>query len=268
VDVAGLSLQGALASADRDIRRIAAAADKDPKDAKAKLEPYLNAEKFKALSSSSKEHITLLEGVVALRNGDFETADKAFRKSSRAADRNIASYAQACQAVLKRFSREFDGKPLSDRVVFARAGLELAQEHIRSAREFLKDRLRTDKPTKADYRQIVGNVKRFEEPIQVAAVLAGPEADDELIRLWNFAKDSCVNEYFRLEDEIKEKEGKGGGSRSSPRDIQELQMERQKVVETHNEYAGKLFDYGFRIEDPDIYEQREGRWQPTSDDGP
>jgi hypothetical protein len=265
-DVAGLSLQGVVAGADRDIVRIARLADKDPKAAKDKLDPYLTPERFKTLSTTTKEQVTILEAIIALRLGDFETTEKTLRKCAKATDPNIAAYALATQAVLKKYSREFEGKPLSDRAVFAQAGLRLAEDHIKSVREYLRDRLKMEGSSKGEYRQAISNVKKYEEQMQVAAVLAGPDADDELLRLWTFAMESCQRELGRLDQEIKEKESRGSGYRGSQREVQELKTEREKVLETGWDFAWKKFRYGFHIEDPDIEEQREGRGGSADDE--
>ncbi len=118
--------------------------------------------------------------------------------------------------------------------------------------------------------------------MKVAAVLGGPQADDELIRLWKFGIEACSVELRRIDRELEEKGAARGGSRrsggrrgrgrtlgsSSQREVDKLREHRVKVEETRLAYQTKLHEYGFRIEDPDIQAQREDQGQQWPDDEP
>ncbi len=102
-------------------------------------------------------------------------------------------------------------------------------------------------------------------------VLGGTEADDELVRLWKYATRACDREWARLEQESADRQqaarnpvrttrrgGMNAGNLLS-RNLNALESLKEKVAETWLEYALKLHEYGFRIEDPDIQSLRERR---------
>ena len=285
--VAGLSLTGVLAAADNDIRRLAATLESgDHSNARAKLDPLLTRDHLKKLSETDKEQILLLDAVARLRAGEAADASKAFRKCLRSGDENLAAYAQACADVLKHYRDfKFKGRPLSDRGTFISAGETLAAQRIESVRDLLKDAQFLEGKNRGEYVKNIAAVRKKEEAMIAAALFAGVAADDELIRLWKFAANVAENEIRRLETEIEEQGGssssrrgsssgsrRGGGSRgrqlSQNRKLDELNEQRDDAVETYRAYMIKLYEYGFRIEDPDIREYREKKAQESPDEKP
>lgn len=284
-DRGGLDLLGVLASADNDILRIARALEAgEHTGARAKIDSLLEPARFRKFPTTKKEQVRLLDGITLLRAGDFGVVTKALRAATKAKDENIAAYARGCVAVLKRFKTQYDGEPLSDSAVFAGAGAELADELIEQARELLKDR-HVLEGKKGEYVRSLNAIKKHEEWMQVAAVFAGVEADDELIRLWNFATEVCGREIQRLDEEIgdqgqgrrrsgqrasRRSRGRRGARNVAQRELNDLREKRDKVIETAVSYRSKLLSYGFRIEDPDIrefYEQQKEQ-EPQDDNGP
>ncbi|MEK6676260.1 MAG: serine protease [Planctomycetota bacterium] len=268
--MAGLSLIGVMAKADQDVARIARRIELgDVKAARARIGELLAPEEFKKYPTPKKEELTLLDGVLLLREGQYEQATKALRKSSKASNENAAAYSEACLAVMKKFpDGKYNGKPLSDASVFVAAGAELAKGMVREVRGTLLDLRNAPGDKRADYLKGLNSVKKYEDSIQVASVLGGAEADDEMLRLWRHAFDSSLKESERIEKEIEEKRNQGGsrgGSRGgssgnrlrSERELDTLQQDREKARETARAYFIKLQEYGFRIEDPDIQKMRE-----------
>ncbi len=118
-----------------------------------------------------------------------------------------------------------------------------------------------------------------------AAVFAGEEADDELIRLWKSAARAAARELMRI-DAVKEEKrtsGRGaqGGARHAgrrrsssgaqtarQRQLRELDEQRTETLEAWQEYVIKLMDYGFRIDDPDVRELKERQRDYDSDEWP
>jgi uncharacterized protein YlxW (UPF0749 family) len=274
--VAGLDLLGVLESADSDVRRIAKSlAFGDSGAARGRLSELLDAETFKRLPNVKKDQVTLLDGVAQIREGKYDAAEKTLRKAAKAPDANVAAYAEACVAILKKYEGKYQGKPLSDPAVFVTAGADMADGMIREVRDLLKDARMTIIERRGDYLNAMNNVKKYEERIPVASVLGGAVGDDELIRLWRFALNTSLNEMMRIDKEIEEKQNEGRGRASSAllmqREIDALQADRRKAEENLQKYYLKLYDYGFRIEDPDIQQMREreadaGRHGRKSDD--
>ena len=285
--VAGLSLTGVLASADANIRRLATTLESgDPGGARTELDALLTRDSLKKLSDTEKEQILLLDAVARIRAGEADEAYSAFRKCLRAADENLAAYAQACAGVLKHYKDfQFKGKPLSDRATFVAAGEALAEERIESARDLLKDAQHLEGKTRGEYVKSIATVKKKETDMIASALFAGVAADDELIRLWKFAGNVSQNEIRRLEMKIEEQRGassarrgqgssrRGGRGRgrqpsSQDRRLDELNDQMEEAVETYRTYMTKVYQYGFRIEDPDIREYREKQAQESPDDKP
>lgn len=276
----GLNLMGVLAEADRSVLLAAEALEQgDVDDARSKIDRLLSREEYRKLPTVTKEQVNLLDGVAALRAGEFNVAEKAFRKASKAHDTNVASFAKACTGVLKRFGTEYDGGSLSDHAVFVQSGIALAQELLEGTREVLKER-ETLEGKKGEYARSINAIKKEEESMLVAAVFVGSEADDERIRLWKFATEVCSREIVRL-DELtggdqtfegrSRRPGRGGRSSSASRsqgmtisswERDKLEVEREEVVKTLEEYLVKLATYGFRIEDPDIREFQDREEEP------
>ncbi|MFQ5495214.1 MAG: hypothetical protein ACE5EX_07510 [Phycisphaerae bacterium] len=252
--VRGLNLFRALESADAQVLRIAKALERgELKDSQKNITALLGQ---RNMSRTRKEQLRLLDGVCALRAGDGNAVKK-IRKCKRARNEKIAAYARACYAVLKSYGKEHEGKPLSDPAVFADAGAALARELIGQAREVLKDR-GLAMGRKGEYFRLMNQIKKQEESLEIAGVFAGPRADDELIRLWNYAAESCLSEYRRL---VKVREDTAQGRQRVPRvvyrELVELDKKRSEVVSTWWNFLVKLASRGFHIEDPDVEGFRE-----------
>jgi hypothetical protein len=258
----------------------------DPGDVRTELDALLTRDSLKKLSATDKEQIFLLDAVARLRAGKPGEASKALRKCLRAADENLAAYAQACADVLKHYDDfQFEGKSLSDRATFIAAGEALANERIDSVRDLLKDAQYLEGKTRGEYVKSIVTVKKRETDMIASALFAGVAADDELIRLWKFAGNVCQNEIRRLEQQIEEQRGgsaarrgqgssrrRGGGSSrqlsSQNRRLDELNEQMEEAVETYRTYMTKVYRYGFRIEDPDIREYREKQARESAEDQP
>jgi hypothetical protein len=290
-DVAGLGLQGVLAKADRDVQQLADQVDAvDLGDVRAKITQQLESPQFKDFPVPRKEHLRLLDGVAALRAGDYEVAVKSLQQSSRSRDDNLRAYSKACLDVLKRFDGyQFEGKALSNRIAFATAGARLADETLEEVIDFLKyaprfQHLTADEFRPGFYAQNIARIRRYEQDMTTADVLGGIEAENQLHRLWLLAVNSAEGEKYRIaraiEEEQKNDSNRGGGNQragrgrgarqsggaqlASQRKIDDLTAEYAKVQETQDIYQKKLEDAGFRIEDPDIDAFRRER----EDDGP
>jgi hypothetical protein len=174
--------------------------------------------------------------------------------------------------VLKEFEKEsykFDATPLSERLAFQRAGLEVGLRVLAEARSTIKDARSREGKNRGEYSRTVADVKKFEESLSAAAVFRGTDAEDALVRLWKLAVDAGIRELQRLQEEEKEQQeqsrGSGGssgrrGSRTglvAQREMDELKRLREETEQTVQMYMFRRFDYGFRIEDPDIAELAE-----------
>ncbi len=247
----GMDLLSVLASADSELREIAGILEVGDTETARKRVNALRP-KLAKMSKVSKARLRLLDGICALREGKAD-ASKTIRKCNKAADPNVAAYARACVDVLKKFGTEYEGRPLSDADAFADAGEALAWDRIAEVRELLKDRDILS-GRKGEYPQYMTAVKKHEKALKTAQVFAGAEADDDLVRLWNFAADVCGREVRRLRTEHAKK--LAGRNRVPLVVFQAL----NKIVESHNRaydqwvsYRRKLADYGFRLEDPDMH---------------
>jgi S1-C subfamily serine protease len=276
----GLNLSGVLASADRSVRRAALALEQgEVGAARAKIDGLLDRNAFRKLPTIAKEQVRLLDSVIALRTGDFDAAEKGFRKASKAKDVNIASYALACVAVLKRFGTAYEGRSLSNHAVFVESGIALARELLATTRELIREQ-ETLEGKKGEYARSISAIRREEESMLVAAVFIGAEADDERIRLWKFAREVCLREIDRLDEltgrdrSLDGRSGRPGRSRRGPApaapnamtisqwELNRIEEQREEVVETLEAYVNKLATYGFRIEDPDIHEFQQQEDEP------
>ncbi len=292
-DVAGLGLQGVLAGADRKIKKLADKVDSlDLGNVRQEIEKQMTPEMLKRLPIAAREHLFLLRGVVALRQGDYDTAKSNLRRCTRSKDSNMAAYSKATIEVMDRFEgHQFEGEPISDRVVLAKAGASVADEISGRVKEFMLYADRWKLKDMADfprgvYPRHIGKIRGFERDMDVVAVLGGIEAEEQLHRLWMFASRLAILERFRLGAEIeKEQEeqdprggrrnlrgrrgggggrGAGGARQATERKIRELEEAREKAIETYAAYQKKLNDAGFRIDDPDIDAFRRAQ----DDDGP
>jgi S1-C subfamily serine protease len=272
-DVAGLDLEGVMARADRDVLQLTNVVEsQEPGKALPKIEKVMEDKDFRRIPKEKQRQYYLLKGVAELRTEKYDDASKSLRKASSSDQLNVRSYAEACMEVLKEYENSFEGNPLSDRRTFAEAGMALAQNWIRDARNFLKDAKYFKWERKADYRKAIAGVRKHEEQLLVAGVLGGVEADDELIRLWNLAVEAGQGEWQRLDREEQEQgnDGRPRNAARARREQEERAEYREEINETLREYYIKMRDYGFRIEDPDIQEQRDRGFDDDDDnpDGP
>ncbi|HNQ24051.1 MAG TPA: trypsin-like peptidase domain-containing protein [Phycisphaerae bacterium] len=308
--VAGLGLPGVLKDGDWDIQEVVKRIESDDLPAaRTKFDALMEPDSLRRYPNVKKDHLALLEGVIALREGKYEDAAKGLRKASKARNNNIVAYAEACSAVLKRFPENtFNGKPLSDTNAFAQAGMVHADERIKEIRIYLKDarllgtqgKLRGeyvspsargatrvalyDDTKKGVFTRILADARKYEQSMKIASVLGGVEADDELIRLWDFASRACLREYMRAQVDMQEltqdraggpRPGSGAGAQARiQREAEALRKDAEKAYETYWEFQRNLYEYGFRIEDPDIQKQREDQEQrgkteePSTEPGP
>lgn len=288
-DVAGLGLQGVLATADRNIQKLAEKVDSlDLGNVREEIEAAMDPERVKRLPNSAREQLYLLRGMVALRQGDYEAARSDLRRCIRSNDQNMTAYSKAMVEVMDRFSDyKYEGEPISDRVVLAKAGLSVAEQISSRVREYLlyADQYTIydmDKFPRGEYARNLGKIRAFERDMDLVGVLGGVEAEEQLHRLWMFASRLAILERFRLEREMEELEeeesrqnqrggrnaprprraGRRGGAgvvQASERKMRELEEDRDKAMEVYAEYQKKLNDAGFRIDDPDIDAFRRGQ---------
>lgn len=282
-EIGGRSLREILASAGSEVRELLHALEEsnDTSKIRARLDKMVSDKKaFRKRSLDQKEQIMLLDAVANLRAGDSVAAAKLFRKAKKANNDNIAAYALACGDVLKQYEDfKFKNKPLSDKNVFIEAGQRHARNYIREARDAYAGTKTIEGKNRGEYFTAINTVKKNEPNLQVAAVFIGTEAEDELLRLWKLGFDVATREYSRVTEEIQEKStrrsrpsrgarrsrgsrgsrgGRGGGAQAAAqREVEELNKHLERVVKVGQEYFLKMLEYGFRIEDPDIQQQRE-----------
>lgn len=290
--VAGLGLSELLAAGDSTVKSIVDMMEEgDITGARPKLDKVIqDRTAFRKFPKLKQERLYLLDAVLCLREGRYDDALQGLRKAARATQGNIAAYASACNAVLKRFETyEYNGRPLSDPAVFSRAGLVLAREQIREVRDYLSDgqlQLRIgdlqgyfrvplpvggtesvslyDGLRRSHYTKAVQGINKLEAKMKEASVLGGSEADDELLRLWKFGCSVCLYEWARVSQELQEmqqdtggRRGGGGAQRRVQRETERLQGYQEKAMEEYVALYVKTRDYGFHIKDPDIQEYRE-----------
>lgn len=273
--VQGLGLLGVLANADADVRRIASRLQTENiAGARAALEDVMKSDDFKRMPEVKKEQFRLLDAVCLLREAKYDDAYKALRRVSRATDENVATYAAASAGVLKRFDKgTYEDQPLSDRVTLAAAGQALSNEVISQVRDILRDAKRLEGKSRGEYAKGLADVRKYEDLVKSAAVFAGTDADDELIRLWKHAVSVCQREVRRIEMETGEGQdssrGRGNpqaGRQLNQRAMDEMRQQREDAIKTAREYMMKLYEYGFRIEDPDVQAMRERKAERSSMD--
>ncbi len=281
---AGLDLVGVLSGADSDIVRIARLLEfGDAKMARAKLIEVAPPDTLKNLPARRREQVNLLDSVASLREGQYEKSKKSLRTITKSEDGNISAFASAYGEVLKKYDTQYDGKPLSDRSVFVKAGRWLADEYLRAVRESIAEVKRFSGERRADYTNTMNTVRKYESNMGVAAVFAGTDADDETVRLWKLAIDATFKEIARIEKALQEGEesgnrrqpgrAPGGKPPLNPREIQELRTYREEAQKTLEPIAIKYFqEYGFRIEDQDIQVLKERKHKESGknaeDEGP
>ena len=82
---------------------------------------------------------------------------------------------------------------------------------------------------------------------------------NELVRVWKYAVDLTQREVARIDAALEEMQSNNRSrnrrnSRSGSRERDDLNKLKEEVIETARNYMEKRYDYGFRIEDPDIHE--------------
>ncbi len=278
--VAGLDIDGVLASAGREVRSIVELLEVkgDAAGARAKVEKVMSDTKaFRQRTIPEKDAFKLLRAYTALRDGDGPAAAKFFRKARTSDDLNISAFATACSALVKRYDGyEYEGKSLSDKRTFMAAGEALSLEHIAKVRDVVSDNKRLEGKNRGEYFRCLSAAKKHEADMRVAAVFAGTVAEDEMVRLWKLGRDAAVKEIRRIDQALEEQGVRGGGQNNrrgnnrrnvgGSREVQELNEHREQTMEKYWEFRLKLREYGFRIEDTDIQGMREKEAERGDDD--
>jgi len=274
--VGGLSLLDVLASAGSEVRTVLMSLEEsdDVSTVRTKLDKMIsNKKSFRKKALAQKEQYLLLDAVATVRDGDAAAATKLFRKAKKANNENIAAYALACGDVLNHYEDfKFKNRSLSKKSTFIEAGMHLSRSYIRQAREGHANAKSLDGKNRGEYYTAINMVKKNETKLRVASVFIGTEAEDELLRLWKLGFDVALREFQRVSDEIADAGGRGrnggnrrqgnrggrrGGGGAQRREIDKLNEHNERVVKVLQEYFIKMLEYGFRIEDPDIQQQRE-----------
>ncbi|MGB0714971.1 MAG: S1 family peptidase [Phycisphaerae bacterium] len=279
----GLHLEGILANANKNVAKLLTQLEEkgEVKEVAEITGKWISDKKdFRSRSSKQQDHIRLLNGVANLRLGEYRKADRAFAKAKRSQIDTVAVYAKACADLLKRHQSseyKYDGQPLSDQKALLAAGRDMAWETLRNTRIRLKDARKLKYENQGDYFNAVNEARKLEPSLQVAAVFLGELAEDEMIRVWRLAERASFAEIDRIEAKRREMQGGGGGGGRGgrggrggargnarnrgggqmQRELQKLEEHQEKVIEKLVSFRDSLWDYGFRIEDPDIQERRE-----------
>ena len=246
-----------------DLKDLAATLESnDVSGVKPRVAKLSSPELFNKEGPLKKDQIRLLSAVSSWRNGEFSKAFEEFKKLRRSQDENIKWYAAAVASVLEAHpDGKYNGKPLSDAKVFKEVGTAMSAEAIRRARELLGERRA---PMPAERRLFMHFRKRFDdctEDLMKAGWLGSAEADDVLVRLWNFQADMLENEIFRLQEEILKKEDEikglsGAEQEFKGRRIQDLLKglvrDRDATIKWREELAERQAAFGFIIDDPDL----------------
>ena len=274
----GLSLEGIYRDAHRELRRIAQILESDePGSASSKIEPWLEPGRFKKLPNIEKDQVRMLDAVAKLRSGDQAGAEKALRQASKSEDENINAFATAALELFKQYPQfRYKDRPLSDRAAFLQAGAAMAEEYMAQTRDMLKDALLLQGEKRGEFLKAVSDVKKHEKLMTVAAVFVGPDAEDLLVRVWKVAMDAALRELQLVQTEDAEMHDRRGSSGRSgqgaqlaqQRSLDDLQERKRTAEEAFRTYIFKRWDYGFRIEDPDIEEMRAKGAESDSNDGP
>lgn len=269
----GLTLGGVLAGADPDIAKVARKLQMDdPAAARQALEELRGSPEFRKAAKAKQEQADLLDAKCLLMEGRYAEAQKKFKALSKAGDANIGAYADAATAVMKKYGEKFEDKPLRDPSAFRAAGTALAREVVAQARTAIKD-LRVLEGERSEFSKVRGDVDKLEKTLPAAAIFYGSDADDEMIRLWKLGARAAQREILRINEWLGENQDTGGGGRGSgsgggtasrklsapPAGVRpdELRTRREKAEKALRDYVGKLFDYGFHIDDPDVQQLKE-----------
>lgn len=227
-----------------------------------RLAKLTSPEVFNKEGPLKKDQIRLLNAVSHWRAGDYSEAAKQLRKLKSSEDENILWYSAAIASVFEKYpDGKYNSKPLSDAKVFKEAGLGMAAESLRRARELLGER---GAPVHADRGLFMRFRKRFEsnsEDLMMAGWLGSAAADDLLVRVWNFQADMLENEIFRLQEDIEKKEEEVKQLQPAEQEfkgrkiqdqIKGLVRDRDATIKWRVELAEQMATFGFIIDDPDI----------------
>ncbi len=235
-----------------------------------KLSRFTKSSYFNAQPSLRKDQIRLLDGVCKWRNGEWKEGLRQFKKLKRSKDDELKWYAQAVMAVYDRYpSGKFNSKPLHQPEVFKEAGKVVAEEHVRRAVEVLGEReafkgqgfnLGIDAENRAQFMRVRRRFLEASDELMVAGRLDHPYADDAMIQVWTFEKNTLENEIARLNREIAEKQEELGELDSRARewkgreleaDIKSLEKNRDATAEWVGDVRTRIYSIGFIINDPD-----------------
>jgi S1-C subfamily serine protease len=266
----GLDMRSLYADARLEIRDIAKMLDTDVEGASTAIKKWTDKVSMRKLTQADQDRVRVLNAMIQLRSGHYDAAIKSFRSVSRSEERNLATYAAAHMEILKKTSGyKYEGKPLSDPMIFARAARSITSQYLSQTRDFLKDARQTKVERRGIFPPLLYEAKRQEKLMEVAAVVHGSEAEDLLIRVWKAVIDKGVEEIERIQKD-QGQSGRGGGSHNNRRGGQGVQLDLEgnpdlrRAYESVIAYVGKRFEYGFHIEDPDADSLRDER-SPAGD---
>lgn len=231
----------------------------NPEAARAALDKLLDKNVYTKMPTLEKDRLKLLDAVELLRAGKYAEALKGFRLVTHSEDKNAAVFASACAAVLKKYENgQFDGKPLSDRAVFADAGTEIAKEQVQRVRAAIRELRSIDGDKKNDFVRLANTIKNSEENIALAGVFLGTVPEDLMLRMWKIGQTASAGEFRRLggkiEDFIRPRGGGASRSPASQASARETYERQKKALDSWIDYVMKRIDYGFFVEDVDIEE--------------
>jgi len=98
---------------------------------------------------------------------------------------------------------QYEGEPLSDRIVLAKAGMSVATEITSKVKEFLLYENhwsvygREEFP-RGVYARNLAKIRGFERDMNVVSVLGGEQAEEGLHRLWLLASRLAILEQIRI----------------------------------------------------------------------
>lgn len=243
-----------------DFKRIAQTIESNTPDAaRANIDKLLDKPTFNKMPTREKDQLRLIDAVSQLRAGKYPEALKGFRGVIRSEDKNVAVFANAYAAVLRKYeSGQYDGKPLSERAVFADAGTELGRTYVKNVRDAIKEMRSIDGEKKNDLVRIINAIKTNEENVAVSGVFLGTVPEDLMLRMWKIGQTSSINEFRKLGGKISDFYQIKGASAPRPAPTggpaKETYERQKKALEAFVEYIIKRYEYGFFIEDIDIEE--------------
>jgi hypothetical protein len=255
----GLELIG-IVGGRNDLRRIAQTLESNTPDAaRAAIDKLLDKTTFNKMPTQEKDQLRLIDAVSHLRAGKYAEALKGFRSVIRSEDKNVAVFANAYAAVLRKYeSGQYNGKPLSDRTVFADAGTDLAHTQVKNARDAIKEMRTIDGEKKNDLVRVINAIKNNEENVAVAGVFLGTVPEDLMLRMWKIGQTASIGEFRKLGGKFSDFYQLRGASPPRPAPAggpaKEAYDRQKKALDAFVEYIIKRYEYGFFIEDVDVEE--------------